>query len=88
MRVVGKISNGIGMGVRKGTVVSFVSTVFGYFLGFHPYMSFHFVKCFFVTCFRFLGGGGEGGYQLHLMHIMEVSMVYSGLAVVSVFLLL
>ena len=27
-------------------------------------------------------------YRLHLMHIMEVSMVYSGLAVVSVFLLL
>ena len=42
------------------------------------------------------GNVGEDGhwsaqqwrYRLHLMHIMEVSMVYSGLAVVSVFLLL
>ena len=42
------------------------------------------------------GNVGEDGrrsaqqwqYQLHLMHIMEVSMVYSGLAAVSVFLLL
>ena len=29
MRVVGKISKDIGMGVRKGTVVSFVPTLFG-----------------------------------------------------------
>ena len=27
-------------------------------------------------------------YRLHLMHIMEVSMLHSGVAVVSVFLLL
>ena len=27
-------------------------------------------------------------YQLHLMHIREINMVYNGLAVVSVFLLL
>ena len=33
MRVVGKMSEDIGMGVRKGTVVSFVPTLFGYFLG-------------------------------------------------------
>ena len=54
VRVVGKISNDIGMGVRKGTVVSCVPTCFW---GFHPYMS---LKCFFfVTCFScFLGAGG------------------------------
>ena len=42
------------------------------------------------------GNVGEDGhksaqqwrYRLHLTHTMEVSMVYSGLAVVSVFLLL
>ena len=33
VRVVGKMSKGIGMGVRKGTVVSFIPTLFGYFLG-------------------------------------------------------
>ena len=40
----GKMTKDIGMGVRKGTVVSFVLTLFGYF--FHPYMSLHFYKCF------------------------------------------
>ena len=42
------------------------------------------------------GNVGEDGrrsaqqwrYRLHLMHIMEVSMIYNGLAVVSAFLLL
>ena len=43
VRVVGKMSKDIEMGVRKGTVVSFVPTLFGYF---HPYMSFYFFKCF------------------------------------------
>ena len=33
MRVVGKMSEDIGMGVRKGTVVLFVPTLFGCFLG-------------------------------------------------------
>ena len=33
VHVVGKISNDIGMGLRKGTVVSFVPTLFGCFLG-------------------------------------------------------
>ena len=45
--MVGKMSEDIGMGVRKGTVVSFVPTLFGYFLGI-KIMS---LKCFFVTCF-------------------------------------
>ena len=31
--MVGKMSKDIGMGVRKGTVVSFVPTLFGYSLG-------------------------------------------------------
>ena len=33
VRVVGKMSKDIGMGVHKGTAVSFVPTLFGYFLG-------------------------------------------------------
>ena len=33
MRVVGKMSKDIGMGVRKGAVVSFVTTLFSCFLG-------------------------------------------------------
>ena len=33
VRVVGKMSKDIEMGVRKGTVVSFVPTLFGYFWG-------------------------------------------------------
>ena len=34
-----------------------------------------------------VGAHSSGGYRLHLTHIMEVSTVYNGLAVVSVFLL-
>ena len=45
------------MGVRKGTVVSFLPCLV-VFWGFHPYMS-SFVKMFFVTCFScFLVGRG------------------------------
>ena len=57
MRVVGKISKDIGMGVRKGTVVPFVP------LGIPSLYVSSFFKMFFVTCFRccFLGGGGGGG---------------------------
>ena len=41
--VFGKMSKDIGMGVRKGTVVSFAPTLncLVTFWGFHPYMSFH-----------------------------------------------
>ena len=39
------------MGVRKGTVVSFVPTSFGCFSG-NPFLYvFSFLKCVFVTCF-------------------------------------
>ena len=61
MHVVGKISKDIGMGVRKGTMVSFVPTLFGCFLGIPSlYVS---SNVFFVTCFSrcFLFGGGGGG---------------------------
>ena len=47
----------IGMGVRKGTVVSFVPTLFGCFLEI-PSL-YIYVSC--VTCFSFFGGGGGGG---------------------------
>ena len=39
MRAAAKMSKDIGMGVHKGTVVSFVPTLFGCFLGI---TSFHF----------------------------------------------
>ena len=45
--VVGKMSKDIGMGVRKGTVVSFVPTLFDYFLGIPALYvsSFYYVFC-------------------------------------------
>ena len=46
VHVVGKMSKDIGMGVRRGTVGSFVPTLLVAFWGFHPYRSFHFFKCF------------------------------------------
>ena len=46
---VGKMAKDIGMTIRKGIVVSFLLCLVA-FWGFHPYMFFHFLKCFFVTC--------------------------------------
>ena len=48
----------IGMTIRKGIVVSFLPCLVA-FWRFHPYMFFHFFKCFFVTCFCCFLGGGE-----------------------------
>ena len=45
------MSKDIEMGVRKGTVVLFIPTLFGFFGGFHPYMPFHFFLCLFGTSF-------------------------------------
>ena len=59
MRVVGKMSKDIGMGVRKGTVVSFIPTLFSCFLGIPSLYVFSFCKIFFVTFQFFLGGGAE-----------------------------
>ena len=42
--MVGKMSKDIGMGVRKGTVVSFVPTLFGYFFGIPSLHVFSFCK--------------------------------------------
>ena len=65
MRVVGKMSKDIGMGVRKGTVVSFVPTLFGYFFEDSIPICLHLKKnfgdLFPLFCF-FGGGGGEQGY--------------------------
>ena len=60
VHVAEKMSKDIGMGVRKGTVVSFVPTLFGCFLGIYVCS---FLKMFFVTCFSCCccGGGGGGG---------------------------
>ena len=51
---VGKMAIDIGMTIRNGTVVSFLPCMVA-FWGFHPYMFFHFFKCFF--CCWFLEGG-------------------------------
>ena len=45
--MVGKMSKDIGMGVRKGTVVSFVPTLFGCFLGIPSLYVFSFSKMLF-----------------------------------------
>ena len=47
---VGKMAKDIGMTIHKGIVVPFLPCLVA-FWGFHPYMFFHFLKCFFVTCF-------------------------------------
>ena len=44
--VVGKMAKDIGMTIRKGIVVLFLPSLVA-FWGFHPYMFFHFFKCFF-----------------------------------------
>ena len=47
------------MGVRKGTVVLFVPTLFGCFLGI-PFLYVFAFKMFFVTCFScFFGEDGD-----------------------------
>ena len=38
----------VGTTIRKSIVVSFLPCLVA-FLGFHPYMVPHFLKCFFVT---------------------------------------
>ena len=47
--LVAKMAKDIGMTIRKGIVVPFLPCLVA-FWGFHPYMFFHFFKCFFVTC--------------------------------------
>ena len=49
--LVAKMAKDIGMTIRKGIVVPFLPYLVA-FWGFHPYMFFHFFKCFFVTCSR------------------------------------
>ena len=46
--LVAKMAKDIGMIIRKGIVVPFLPCLVA-FWGFHPYMFFHFFKCFFVT---------------------------------------
>ena len=53
-----KMAKDIGMTIRRGIVVSFLPCMVA-FWGFHPYMFFHFFKCFFVTCFCCFLGVGE-----------------------------
>ena len=66
----------IGMIIRKGIVVSFLPCLVG-FWRFHPYMFFHFFKCFFVTCFCcFLGGGRRKVWIVVWMVIALASEVH------------
>ena len=59
MHVVGKLSKDIGMGVRKGTVMSFVPTLFGCFLGIPSLYVCSFFFMFFRDLFQlFFGGTG------------------------------
>ena len=44
---VGKMAKDIGMTIHKGIVVPFLPCLVA-FWEFHPYMVFHFFKCFFV----------------------------------------
>ena len=61
VHVVQKMSKDIGMGVRKGAVVSFVHTLFGCFLRIPSLYVFSFFKMFFCDLFQlFFGGGGWG----------------------------
>ena len=53
---VGKMAKDIGMTIRKGIVVSFLPRLVA-FWGFHPYMFFHFFKCFFCYLFLLFFGG-------------------------------
>ena len=58
VHVIGKMS---GMGVCKGTVVSFVPTLFGCFLGIPSLYVCSFLKMFFCDLFQLLFFGGGGG---------------------------
>ena len=58
MCVVGKMSKDIGMGVSKGTVVSFVPTLFGCFLGIP---SLYVSKMLFCDLLQLFFWGGRGG---------------------------
>ena len=84
MHVVGKMSKDIGMEVHKGTVVSFIPTLFGCFLGIPSLyaFSFFFLNVFFVTCFScFLGGWRYRAIDPQYVCIMEYgSTPYIGTA--------
>ena len=56
----GKMAKDIGMTIRKGIVVPFLPCLVA-FWGFHPYMLFHFFKCFFVRVRVLLFFCGEKG---------------------------
>ena len=55
---VGKMAKDIGMTIRKGIVVSFLPCLVA-FWGFHPYMFFHFFKCFFLLLVSVVFWGEE-----------------------------
>ena len=59
-----KMSKDIGMGVRKGTVVSFVPTLFSCFLGIPSLYVFSFFKMFLCDLLQFFFWGGGGGGRI------------------------
>ena len=60
---VGKMAKDIGITIHKSIVVSFLPCLVA-FLAFHPYMFFHFFKCFFCYLFLLLFWG-DGSLWLH-----------------------
>ena len=50
--LVAKMAKDIGVTIRKGIVVPFLLCLVA-FWGFHPYMFFHFFKCFFLLLVLF-----------------------------------
>ena len=55
-----EVGKDIGMTIRKGIVVPFLSCLVA-FWGFHPYMFFHFLQMFFCYLFLLFICGEEKG---------------------------
>ena len=72
VRVVEKMSKDIGMGVRKGTVVSFVPTLS------IPICLFNVFCDLFPLLFFWGGGGGGGGQGYRAIDARYACMSYSG----------
>ena len=74
--LVAKMAKDIGMTIRKGIVVPFLPCLVA-FWGFHPYMFFHFFKCFFVTLYIGLLG-------IYIVYILAFhATAVSGLCVLA-----
>ena len=73
--MVEKMSKDIGMGIRKSIVVSFLPCLVT-FWGFYPYMSSHFFKYFFATCFSCFLGEEKYGCAAAACSYIELPGIY------------